>query len=200
MLSLMPKAKGVALSKFMKDYKKDPSEKNLQQAAFAYENVGEKLSSFHKQFMRAGQFLGTTALHGDFHHGNVFVDDNGDVYFIDNERMANSFANPHDISNDVDYLFYITLGTLVTPPEFYNGFNTNLWIETILKSFIIGYLKPYEENERLPVLNGLEDRFKNSGKYLNIKLYGNFGQYAKYKTPIDEAFNELYKIYGGDAA
>ena len=194
----------------MKDYKANPDEENSRKAAFAYENVGKKLSRFQQRFIPHNTqfaptaypngFLGAnivpTLLHGDFHHGNIFVSSSGDVSFIDNERMAIFFNNYKDITNDIVYLFYVSLGPLVTPPEFYHGFNKAAWVELTLKSFIEGYLKPYSDNKKADIIKGLNDRFVHAGHYIDHSIYGDFGaEYLVHKQAVDKVFEDLYKEY-----
>ena len=184
-LSLMHRAPGQPLIQFMKDYKANPSADNAKRAAFAYESVGEKLANFQKRFMSESVHFAPAAsgvpnrvptlLHGDFHHGNIFVSDTGDVSFIDNERMARFFASKQDIANDMVYVFYVSLGPLVTRPEFYQGFNKNAWVELTLKSFIEGYLKAFRDDQKVDLIKGINDRFVHGGSYIDRSIYGDFG-------------------------
>lgn len=211
-LSLMHQAEGKPLAQFIKDYKANPNEENGNKAAFAYENVGEKLARFQKRFMPENvhfapkvQFphsqsdvnLVPTLLQGDFHHGNVFVSDEGNVSFIDNERMARFFNNNKDIANDIVYVFYISLDyPAVTSPEFYIGFNKTAWVELTLKSFIEGYLKAFSDDQKADVIRGLNDRFIHLGWYLDHSTFGDFGMYYfKNKQAVDKVFEDLYKKY-----
>ncbi len=122
--------------------------------------VGRALGEFHynlasfetKQKLNDGTLAYTdfkTIIHGDFHKGNVFIDQN-EVTFIDNATIANSIINPQSPIIDI-YRFYgftYNYTMLQFDPSQFRQVN-NSFI-----SFIDGYISAFPTQ--------IQDSFKKS--------------------------------------
>lgn len=188
--AIIPQASGRQLSEYMKEYKLQPTKDMLNQASAAYYQSGRGLSIVHHTYTTTEKDdLFKCLVHGDFHHFHVFYDELlNRVSFIDNEYMAYFFINRQHPTQDITNFFDETLGPNLTPSSFYNGFNTEQWIDTTLSSFLEGYLSYVRPEERYSLINHIWKAFKEKNdRWL---------QYEKHKTVFDRVCNRLMTVQG----
>lgn len=163
-LALMNRSPGVQLATFTKAMKANPNDKAIiRGTSKAYFRLGVQLARFYKRYMghiKPGT-LGKTIIHGDLHYLNIFYD-HEDIYFIDNERVANSIPNYKDISTDLGYLLMKSL--MVS--EIYNknflvNFPAKQWFEVMLPAFISGFLSTYPADEVKSIFHELLKRIES---------------------------------------
>lgn len=155
-LVIMPKAKGKSLQSIMERFSNSPDDDKLVSlACAAYYDLGMAIAKFYQ----SQGTINSTLTHGDFHHGNIFYDEDSRlVTLIDNERLCKALKKPADISSDLSHLF-------VTSPfimEWSNsGFMKTIdfkrWYKITLSSFIIGFIRVYPKQERLDIFKKLKD-------------------------------------------
>lgn len=154
------------------------------------EKVGKALGLLHVEFMNYHNsnlpLNWTTLIHGDFHMGNVFFDDEKSrVYFIDNEKMKENKSPIMDF-NILVYLTDIALTDMVKslPLRKYENF---------LLYFIEGYLSAYPLEKRKYIAAYLKDLL---GRQINLKLqYYTDNKYQRFYTKTETFMNQLNAVF-----
>ncbi len=124
--------------------------------------IGTTLANYHLAFMKfvdpKNPKTWRTAIHGDFHPGNVFfhkAKEFSRVYFIDTETIAKSLDKPELINFDLFRFVFQSLffwGWLVDKDE-------TQWktITAAYRSFIKSYINAYPEDKRTYISSYIHD-------------------------------------------
>lgn len=165
-LSIMPMAAGDDLYSLLNQGIKESN--SLQQAQNRIFYVAKALGSIHygmasptiKQALASPDFDFSnfvTAVHGDFHIGNVFFDDvTNRVSFIDNASFAASLRNPQHIMEDIFNFFRTLKNVSGLTPEIYNH---------LIYAFIGGYISAFPESVENNLQEYLTTFFKRMVHY-----------------------------------
>lgn len=87
-LSFMPAAPGKPFLDYIKDYQKDPSDKNYNDLIKMFELFGKSLALFHKTYAKK-DCAQEVYPHLDIHAKNIFYNkDTGLIIFIDNDNLG----------------------------------------------------------------------------------------------------------------
>lgn len=151
-VTIMPAAKGIALSTLITQFRDNQSLDNAARLARAYNQLGYELGNFHRRFMMT---------HGDFHCSNIFYDEiENHCTFIDNETMAHSLENRTDGAHDIVRLFLDFFCIEANSRKnLIKGIDLVTWHNLTLKKFLEGYLNAYKVDERRQLLQKLRATF-----------------------------------------
>lgn len=156
-ITVIPLSAGKSVQQFLMDYLYYD---DIQSVDAVMKKVGRALGEFHynlassetKQKLDDGTLEYTdfkTIIHGDFHKGNVFVDQN-EVTFIDNATIANSLITPRSSVIDIYRFYGFTYNYILLQFDSYQFHQVN----NSFVSFIDGYVSAFPMQ--------IQDSFKNS--------------------------------------
>ncbi len=169
-MGLMPYASGRSLATFMEDYVKMNTPEAKKRVIKAYREVGKTLSIFHQLFMpnKGENGLEKTVIQGDFHHLNIFYDPSTKhVSFIDNEHMVPCLKHLKNPLKDIESLLSSVCFPHLIPRDIQETINIQKWLELMLPSFLLAYVKHYPSSQQEKVLHEIEKRL-SEGKYKNV--------------------------------
>lgn len=191
-IAAMPAAKGKVLSELVTNFNKDQSPQNKEMLIRAFTVLGKETAQYHKRFAKPvkGKVIGDTIAHGDFHFFNLFFDPIGAHYtFIDNETMAKSIKERVSPAVDLVKLFFMPFSINSAYQQFrdlIDQIDLRVWFEVALRSFVIGYLQAYNQNEQKKAREELQKMFNDPFYIPWVDFYEEQLQElrAKYINPI----------------
>ncbi len=193
-MTLLPKAQGLLLQSLMEDFEKSPNDPQVCKCACkAYYDLGAAMAKFYKNFGT----LDATISHKDLHQGNIFYDESdGLISLIDNERIVQTLECTEDISCDLGFLFVTSPFILAwTYGDFLQRFPAKKWYEIVLPSFVIGFMRTYENRERAEVFSKL------STLLCRFNTTVNAGDSTSIRSIIEEILKDMYlRFQEGKAA
>jgi len=166
-VSVMPVAKGKALSDLVLQFRDDQSTDNRIMLSKAFLTLGKELANFHKLFSTTvrGSILGETVVHGDFHLLHPFYDKSNDHFtFIDNTSIEQSIKQHQSPAVDIVKLFFMPFSDGNAYKQFkdlIDRIDLKVWHEIAVRNFVLGYSSTYALRERKTVLDEIRKIFNN---------------------------------------
>jgi hypothetical protein len=167
-LTIMPLAQGRVLCDVIKEYRDNQTNQNAAALRQTFETIGKQLGNFERKFRQpvAGDVIGKTIVHGDFHCLNLFFDKKIGLTTIDNETAVNTLHNRAIPSDDILKLFLVFLSESPYEPierrDAIIGIPPEKWYNTAFAGFVEGYASTYPAAERAQVYDSLKRIFNSN--------------------------------------
>lgn len=175
----------------------------LTKARHTMASLGAQIGRLHATHMtrdKRGRFSGkSTAVHGDMHSNNIFVDDPLNVVLIDPETFAIGLDSPRSVGKDLLRIYlFSTLRNAAHQNARKGNVDQGYWHEQIIKPFLLEYILSYayldgtynEENFK-DVIRILKSTFSLSGSgrdpeavFIHTGIFKSMMAYRKYITPL----------------